>query len=53
MLETSKRVLGESHTETLISKGGLATLYRNHHRWEIAASLDAEVLEVRKWVLAG
>ena len=51
MIETSKRVLGEEHPNTLTSMKNLASTYRKQGRWKEAVSLDVQVMEVRKRVL--
>ena len=47
-LNIRKRVLGEEHLETLLSKANLASIYRDQGRWAEAEELEEEVTEARK-----
>src|SRR3984957_5138930 len=49
-LETSKRVLGEEHPDTLMSMNNLALTYRNQGRWKEAEVLQFSVMETSKRV---
>ncbi|KAF1969506.1 kinesin light chain [Bimuria novae-zelandiae CBS 107.79] len=51
VMETSSRVLGEEHPDTLTSMANLASTYRNQGRWKEAEVLDVQVIETRKRVL--
>jgi tetratricopeptide (TPR) repeat protein len=51
MIEMSKTVLGEEHSETLTSMGNLALTYRNQGRWKEAEELQARDLEICSRVL--
>ena len=51
VMETSKRVLGEEHPDTLTSMGNLALTYWNQGRWKEAEVLEVSVMEMRKRVL--
>ena len=51
VMETSTRMLGEEHPDTLTSMAYLATTYRNQGRWKEAEELDVQVMETRKRVL--
>ena len=51
MIETSTRVLGEEHPDTLSSIANLAATYRNQGRWKEAEELRVRVMEIRKRVL--
>jgi Tetratricopeptide repeat len=51
VMETSSRVLGVEHPDTLISIANLASTYRNQGRWKEAEELDVQVMETRKRVL--
>jgi hypothetical protein len=50
-METSARVLGPEHPDTLTSMSNLASTYRNQGRWKEAESLGVQVMERRKRVL--
>ena len=50
-METSLRVLGAEHPDTLTSIANLASTYRNQGRWKEAEDLDVQVMETRKRVL--
>jgi tetratricopeptide (TPR) repeat protein len=50
-LRLCEEVLGERHTDTLISMANLASTYRKQGRWDEAVVLEEKVLEVRKEVL--
>jgi Tetratricopeptide repeat len=49
--ETSLRVLGQEHLDTLNSIGILASTFWNQGRWKEAEELDVQVMETRKRVL--
>ena len=51
VMETSSRVLGKEHPDTLISMANLASTYRNQGRWKEAEELGVQVMETRKRVL--
>ncbi|KAF8538287.1 acyl transferase/acyl hydrolase/lysophospholipase [Trichophaea hybrida] len=51
VMETSSRVLGQEHPDTLISMANLASTYRNQGRWKEAEELEVQVMETRKRVL--
>ena len=51
VMETSKRILGEEHPDTLTSMANLASTYRNQGRWKEAEELEVQVMDVRKRVL--
>ncbi|KAG9201760.1 hypothetical protein G6514_005376 [Epicoccum nigrum] len=51
VIETTKRVLGDEHPNTLLSIGNLASTYRNQGRWNEAEKLFVQVIETRKRVL--
>ena len=51
MMETSKRVLGREHPETLISIVNLALIYYSQGRWKEAEELQVQVIETSKRVL--
>ncbi|KAL2859978.1 purine and uridine phosphorylase [Aspergillus lucknowensis] len=51
VIETSKRVLGADHPDTLSSMANLASTYRNQGRWNDAEKLFVQVMEKRKTVL--
>ncbi|KAJ4303184.1 hypothetical protein N0V90_002077 [Kalmusia sp. IMI 367209] len=46
-----KRILGNEHSDTLISMAGLASTYRSQGRWKKAEELGVEVMETRKRAL--
>jgi hypothetical protein len=46
--ETSLRVLGQEHPDTLNSMGILASTFWNQGRWKEAEELDVQVMETRK-----
>jgi hypothetical protein len=50
-METKKRVLGEEHSDTLISIGNLALTYSNQGRRKEAEKLNVQVTKMRKKVL--
>jgi hypothetical protein len=50
-METSQRVLGEEHSDTLISMANLATTYSNQGRWTEAEKIEVQVLETSRRVL--
>jgi hypothetical protein len=50
--ETTKRVLGDEHPDTLSSMANLATTYWKQGRWKEAEELEVQVLETRKRVLS-
>ncbi|KAG7007820.1 hypothetical protein G7Y79_00008g024580 [Physcia stellaris] len=47
-METSKKVLGEEHSDTLTIMINLALIYRAQGRWEKAEELQLRVVEIRK-----
>lgn len=49
--ETRKRVLGEEHPSTLISKANLASTFSKQGRWKEAEKLEVQVTETTKRVL--
>ncbi|KAH7271056.1 hypothetical protein B0J15DRAFT_389638, partial [Fusarium solani] len=49
--ETTKRVLGEEHPDTLTSIANLASIFRNQGRWKEAEELEVGVIETTKRVL--
>jgi Tetratricopeptide repeat len=49
--ETSKRVLGAEHPDTLTIMSNLASIYWKQGRWKEAEELDIQVTETRKRVL--
>ncbi|KAJ6535455.1 hypothetical protein B0H19DRAFT_1383045 [Mycena capillaripes] len=51
MMETSKRVLGEEHPDTLMSIANLASTYWSQGRWNNAEVLGVAVMETSKRVL--
>ena len=51
VMETTKRVLGEEHPDTLTSMANLASTYRNQGRWKEAEELEVRVMETTKRVL--
>jgi hypothetical protein len=51
VMETSSRVLGEDHPDTLTSIANLASTYRKQGRWKEAEELVVQVMETRKRVL--
>src|SRR3984957_10194764 len=51
VMETSKRVLGEEHPDTLTSMSNLALTYWNQGRWKEAEVLHVSVMETRKRVI--
>ena len=51
VIDTSARVLGEEHPDTLTSIGNLASTYWDQSRWKEAESLFVQVIETRKRVL--
>jgi hypothetical protein len=51
VMETSLRVLGEEHPDTLLSIANLASTYWNQGRWKEAEELEVQVMETRKRVL--
>jgi hypothetical protein len=51
VMETSLRVLGQEHRDTLTSMANLASTYWNQGRWKGAEELEVQVMETRKWVL--
>ncbi len=48
VMETTKRVLGEEHPDTLTSMANLASTYRNQGRWDEAEKLEVQVMETTK-----
>ena len=51
MIETSKRVLGNEHPDTLISMRNLVSIYHSQGRWKEAEDLGVQVVETSKRVL--
>jgi hypothetical protein len=51
VIETTKRVLGEEHPDTLTSMANLALTYSDQGRWTEAEELQVQVIEMRKRVL--
>ncbi|OSS52724.1 hypothetical protein B5807_02787 [Epicoccum nigrum] len=51
VIETTKRVLGDEHPDTLLSIGNLASTYSNQGRWSEAEKLNVQVMETTKRVL--
>jgi hypothetical protein len=51
VIETSKKVFGNEHPDTLNSLGNLASTYRNQGRWKEAEELGVQVMETKKRVL--
>ena len=49
--ETSSRVLGQEHPDTLTSVGNLATTYMNQGQWKQAEELNVQVTETSSRVL--
>ncbi|CAF9922484.1 MAG: hypothetical protein ALECFALPRED_002096 [Alectoria fallacina] len=49
VMETSLRVLGQEHPDTLSSMASLASTYRNQGRWNEAEKLEVQVMETRRW----
>ncbi|KAL8777872.1 MAG: hypothetical protein Q9194_002319, partial [Teloschistes cf. exilis] len=50
-METTKRVLGEEHPDTLTNMNNLALTYRNQGRWKEAEELQAQAMDTTKRVL--
>ena len=51
VIETSKKVLGQEHPDTLTSMSNLASTYRNQGRWKEADELEVQVVDVRARLL--
>ena len=51
VVETSRRVLGDEHPETLTSMANLASTYWNQGRWTEAEKIEVQVVETRRKVL--
>ena len=51
VMETSKRVVGHEHTDTLASMNNLALTYHRQGRWKEDGELGEQVLESRKRML--
>ena len=51
VMETTSRVLGEEHPDTLIKMGNLALIYSFQGRWTEAEKLHVQVFEIEKRVL--
>jgi len=51
VIETSRRVLGAEHPDTLTIIANLASTYRNQGRWKEAEELEVKVMETRRRVL--
>lgn len=47
-METSKRVLGDEHPDTLSSMANLAATWSSQGRWKEAEELEVRVMEARK-----
>jgi len=50
-METSARMLGEEHPDTLTSMANLALTYRKQGRWKEAEELNMQVMETSIRVL--
>src|SRR5436190_12243460 len=50
-METSLRVLGKEHPDTLTSMNNLASTFWNQGQWKEAEELEVQVMETRKRVL--
>ena len=50
VMETSSRVLGLEHPDTLVSMNNLASTYRNQGRWKEAEKLFVQVMETTPFV---
>jgi hypothetical protein len=50
-MESSLRLLGKEHPNTLISIDNLASTYNNQGQWKKAAELYVQVMESRKRLL--
>ena len=51
VMETSLRVLGQEHPDTLTSIANLALTYRDQERRKEAEALEVQVMEIRKRIL--
>ncbi|KAF2728204.1 HET-domain-containing protein, partial [Polyplosphaeria fusca] len=51
VMETSSRVFGKEHPDTLTSMANLASIYRNQGRWKEAEQLQANELQICSRVL--
>jgi tetratricopeptide (TPR) repeat protein len=51
VMETSKRVLGDEHPDTLTSIANLASTYGDQGRWDEVEELEVEVMKTSKRVL--
>src|SRR3984957_1101601 len=51
VMETSLRMFGAEHPDTLTSIGNLASTYWNQGRWKDAEELQVQVMEMRKRIL--
>jgi Cdc6-like AAA superfamily ATPase len=51
VMQTTKRVLGDEHPDTLTSMANLASTYSDQGRWREAEELEAQVMQTRKRVL--
>jgi tetratricopeptide (TPR) repeat protein len=51
MMETSLRLLGEEHPDTLTTISNLASTYSNQGQWKKAEELQVQVMESRKRLL--
>jgi len=49
-LETTKRVLGQEHPDTLTTMNNLAFTYNSQGRWKEAEELQVQVIATRKLV---
>jgi Cdc6-like AAA superfamily ATPase len=51
VMQTTKRVLGDEHPDTLTSISNLALTYKSQGRWKEAEELQVQVMQTRKRVL--
>jgi tetratricopeptide (TPR) repeat protein len=51
VMQTTKRVLGDEHPDTLTSMANLALTYMNQGRWKEAEELQVQVMQTTKRVL--
>jgi tetratricopeptide (TPR) repeat protein len=52
VMQTTKRVLGDEHPDTLTSMANLASTYRKQGRWKEAEELNVQVMQARMRVLS-
>jgi tetratricopeptide (TPR) repeat protein len=52
VMQTTKRVLGDEHPDTLTSMANLASTYRKQGRWTEAEELNVQVMQARMRVLS-